>query len=241
MFAMLMACGAPSSDVDSPADTAVDTSSTPADHGDCPRYLACMADLGEPTNTIEATWGEQGACWTGDPTEDGLCRAACADGLDAVWNEDRTPPPGCFASEVPACEETDLAAAVDYVYEEVGYSIGGAHVMFDAEPFDARYLFLLADVHESGRYDLVAEPDADDCQAGACALYGEACPEDDWLYQTGCDRRFVSIDGVANIDFAYDRDWESSGTLKNVYFAKLNRQDEVERTAELRCFSLLEW
>lgn len=237
MLAVLMACGTPNSAED-PADAA----SVSADRGDCPQYLTCMADLGQPTNTLEATYGEQGACWTGDPTEDGLCRAACADGLDAAWSADPTPPPGCFASAMPTCEPTDMTAADAYVFDDPVFGFGGAHVMFRADPFDGRYLFLQVNADEDGQYDLVARPDPNDCGDEACAVYGEDCPDGDWLYQSDCTRRYASVGGAANIDFYYEsNDYESSGTLKDAYFAKLNRKDEVERTAELLCFKRLEW
>jgi peroxiredoxin len=58
------------------------------DYGDCPDYIACSEDLGIPTASLEASYGEEGLCWE---EEDHLtCRAACADGLDLTCPSDQS-------------------------------------------------------------------------------------------------------------------------------------------------------
>lgn len=51
------------------------------DYGDCPAYLDCADEMGMPTATLEATYGEEGSCWDEDPA---LCRAACTDSLEVT-------------------------------------------------------------------------------------------------------------------------------------------------------------
>src|SRR5690349_20020157 len=62
----------------------------PPDHGACPDYSASSQALGNPTASIEATYGDDGQCWSDAPTtptgedQDVLCRAECADALQLL-------------------------------------------------------------------------------------------------------------------------------------------------------------
>jgi hypothetical protein len=206
--------GGPNGD-DSAAGSGDDSGSgTPSlNYGSCPQYLECLDQVGLPTATAIATWGEDGVCWSDDAAANELCRAQCSDGLAATMS--KTPAPACVL-DPPQCTSTLDPGLQQYVqWAESGNDVFNWYAfMGEAKPLEQIALSVASasDVH-----DLSGDVRTNDEMS---LWYGDSCQT--WYDLDTCETQWRAFAGTVSMVDASSILDSASGTVTDLWFLEWN-------------------